>query len=80
MGTKLQIELARGADRAPLAKELAARGLDVHEPRNPCRLAVEGASAEELEHLLEGWVPPDEATLVPVAVSRSLIALRPPAG
>jgi hypothetical protein len=80
MSTKLQIELARGADRAPLAEELAAHGLDVREPRNPCRLAVRGASAEELEHLLESWVPPDEATLVPVPVSRSTIALRPPAG
>ena len=80
MPAKLRIELSRGVDREPLAEELATHGLRVHEPRNPCRLAVEGTSTEELGRLLEGWVPPDEATLVPVLLSSRSIALRPPAG
>lgn len=75
-----EIELARGADREPLAEALTARGFDVRERRHPCRLKVEGASAEELVRALQGWVPPDEATLVPVPVSKRRLALRPPAG
>jgi len=80
MARTLEIELARGADRAPLAEELSSHGLEVHDRKDPCRLAVDGASAEELEHLLEGWVPPDEATLVAVAVTKRRFALRPAAG
>ena len=79
-GTTLEIELARGVDREPLAEELQAHGLDVHETKRTHRLAVEGASVEELTRLLEGWIPPDEATLVPVPLSKRLYFLRPPAG
>jgi len=75
-----EIELARGADREPLAEALGAQGFDVRERRHPCRLGVEGATAEELGRALEGWVPPDEATLVAVRLSKRRLALRPAAG
>ena len=73
------IELARPADRTPLAGDLSASGLEVHHEKRPERLAVAGTTAEELVRLLESWLPPDHATLVPVPVSRDLLVLRPPA-
>ena len=76
----LQIELVRVADRDPLAEELQSHGLEVHEAKRSHRLCVDGTTPEELTRLLEGWVPPDEATLVPVALSKRLYLLRPPAG
>jgi hypothetical protein len=74
----LTIELARHADRNALAGDLSASGLEVRAGRRPEHLAVAGSTREELVKLLESWLPPDHATLVPVPVSREVLVLRPP--